>query len=160
MSNYISFFSIRLVYLNVQCIILAYLKQSTFICEPDKNILQATIKRVNCFFTLQIMVPSLVKHYHNTIDWRDKTVVSNVDISSLRAPWQNGSYTNKHTEQHKNTPIRNLLMYINWYYWKVLTETCLMYCYSFIYAYIPSLHKRRLWNRRFPHFRLRTNVSA
>ena len=38
------------------------------------------------------------------INWRDvhrKNVVNNVDTSSLRAPWQNGPYTEKHTEQHK-----------------------------------------------------------
>ena len=41
-----------------------------------------------------------------TINWRDvqrQNVVNNVDMSSLRAPWQNGRYKNKHTEQHKNT---------------------------------------------------------
>jgi len=28
-------------------------------------------------------------------------VVNNVDMSILRAPWQNGPYKNQHTEQHK-----------------------------------------------------------
>jgi len=38
--------------------------------------------------------------------WRQvqrKNVVNNVDMSSLRAPWQNDPYKNKHTEQHNNT---------------------------------------------------------
>jgi len=40
------------------------------------------------------------------INWRDvqrKNVANNVDMISLRAPWQNGLYEEKHTEQHKNT---------------------------------------------------------
>jgi len=35
-------------------------------------------------------------------------VVNNVDMSSLRAPWQNGPYTEKHTEQH-GAPRGNIL---------------------------------------------------
>jgi len=41
---------------------------------------------------------------NNYINWRDgqrKNVVNNVDSLSLRAPWQNGPYKNKHIEQHK-----------------------------------------------------------
>ena len=48
----------------------------------------------------------LIDDLHRTINWRDgqwKNGVTNVDMSSLRAPWQNGQYTEKHTEQHKNT---------------------------------------------------------
>jgi len=47
-------------------------------------------------------------HYWNmftNINWRDvqrNNVVNNADRSSLRAPWQNGPYKNKHIEQHKN----------------------------------------------------------
>ena len=33
--------------------------------------------------------------------FKEKIVVNNVDMSSLRAPCQNGSYKNQHTEQHK-----------------------------------------------------------
>jgi len=29
-------------------------------------------------------------------------VVNNVDMSCLRAPWQNGPYKNEHKERHKN----------------------------------------------------------
>ena len=29
-------------------------------------------------------------------------VVNNVDMSCLRAPWQNGPYKNEHNERHKN----------------------------------------------------------
>jgi len=29
--------------------------------------------------------------------------VNNVDMSSLRAPWQNGPYKNQHRKQHKYT---------------------------------------------------------
>ena len=39
------------------------------------------------------------------IIWRDaqrKNVVNNVDMSSLRAPWQNSPYKNQHTERYKN----------------------------------------------------------
>ena len=41
----------------------------------------------------------------NLRDVQIKNVVNDVDISSLRAPWQNGTmaYKNQHTEQHKNT---------------------------------------------------------
>jgi len=35
--------------------------------------------------------------------FEEKNVVNNVDMSSLRALWQNDPYTNQHTEQHKNT---------------------------------------------------------
>jgi len=38
------------------------------------------------------------------INWKDvqrKNVVNNVDMSILRALWQKGQYTEKHTEQHK-----------------------------------------------------------
>jgi len=46
------------------------------------------------------------------ISWRyvqRKNVVNNVDKSRLKAPWQIGSYRNKHTGQHKThrTPRRN-----------------------------------------------------
>jgi len=52
----------------------------------------------------------LINHYYindivrllNDINWRDvkrKNVVNDVDMSSLRAPWQNGPYENKHSEQ-------------------------------------------------------------
>jgi len=47
----------------------------------------------------------------NWIDVPRKNVVNNVDMSGLRAPWQNGPYKNQHTEQHKNiylTPRRNI----------------------------------------------------
>jgi len=33
-------------------------------------------------------------------DVQRKNVANNVDMSYLRAPRQNGQYTNKHTEQH------------------------------------------------------------
>jgi len=38
-------------------------------------------------------------------------VVNNVDMSSLRAPWQNGPYESQYKEQHKTqrTPRRNRL---------------------------------------------------
>ena len=44
--------------------------------------------------------------------WRDvqrKNVVNNVDMSSLRPPWQNGLYKNQYTEHTKTqrTPRRN-----------------------------------------------------
>ena len=42
----------------------------------------------------------------DNINWKDvqrKYVVNNVDMSSLRAPQQKGPYTEKHTEQYKNT---------------------------------------------------------
>ena len=49
------------------------------------------------------------------INWRDvqtKNVVNNVDMSSLRAPWQNGPYkkltqrtTQKHVQHHDATDI-------------------------------------------------------
>jgi len=48
----------------------------------------------------------LFKCSFSNINWSDvqrKNVVNNVDMSSLRAPWQNGPYKSKHTEQHKNT---------------------------------------------------------
>ena len=32
-----------------------------------------------------------------------KNVVNNVDMSSLRAPWQNGPYKNKDKKEHKHT---------------------------------------------------------
>jgi len=46
------------------------------------------------------------------INWSDvqrKNVVNNVDMSSLRAPWQNSPYKNKHAEQRKN--VLNMLLY-------------------------------------------------
>jgi len=40
------------------------------------------------------------------ICFKTENVVSNVDMSSLRAPWQNGPYTKKHTEQFKTQNIQ------------------------------------------------------
>jgi len=37
----------------------------------------------------------------NCRDVQKRNVVNNVDMSSLRAPWQNGQYKNQHTERHK-----------------------------------------------------------
>jgi len=37
-----------------------------------------------------------------------KNVVNNVDKSSLRAPWQNGPYTNKHKDRHNKRALRAL----------------------------------------------------
>jgi len=40
------------------------------------------------------------------INWRDvetKNVANNVDMSCLRAPWQNGPYKNQHKGRHKNS---------------------------------------------------------
>jgi len=37
----------------------------------------------------------------NLRDVKRKNIVTNVDMSSLRAPWQNGSYKNQHTEKHE-----------------------------------------------------------
>ena len=53
---------------------------------------------VNCIDVLSI------------INWRDvqrKYVVNNVDMSSLRAPWQNGPYTNKHFAVSTNTKAQH-----------------------------------------------------
>jgi len=49
-----------------------------------------------------------MKYGHSQMEynWRDiqrKNFVNNVDMSRLRAPWQNGLYKNYHTERHKNT---------------------------------------------------------
>jgi len=33
-------------------------------------------------------------------------------MSSLRAPWQNGPYKIKHTEQHNKTDIQNKLVFV------------------------------------------------
>jgi len=44
------------------------------------------------------------------MNWRDvqrMNVVNNVDMSSLRAPWQNGPYENQHTKNPHRTPRRN-----------------------------------------------------
>ena len=44
-------------------------------------------------------------YYDVYIHWRDvqrKNVVNNVDMSSVRTPWQNDPYKNIHTEQHKD----------------------------------------------------------
>jgi len=56
------------------------------------------------------------------INWRDvqrKNVVNNVDMSRLRAPWQNGSYTEKHAKQQKTcrTPRRNKQSEIKLFLW-------------------------------------------
>ena len=47
------------------------------------------------------------------INWsygQKQNVVNNVDMSSIRAPWKNGPYKNKHTGQHKThrTQRRNI----------------------------------------------------
>jgi len=46
---------------------------------------------------------------HDIINWSDvqrKNFVNNVDMSSLRAPWQNGLYKNQHTLININTKTR------------------------------------------------------
>ena len=69
------------------------------------------------------------KHYRQVnINWRDvqrKNVVNNVDMSSLRAPWQNGPYKNQHTERQKarRTPWRNIH----------LEKTILCVCFWFFF---------------------------
>jgi len=45
---------------------------------------------------------SIIRNNINKRDIQGKNVVNNVDMSSLSAPWQNGTYKNQHTEQHKN----------------------------------------------------------
>jgi len=60
------------------------------------------------------------KHKTNYWDIQRENVVNNVDRSSLRAPWQNGTFKNKHIEQHKNaekpdvTDIQNKLLIVFW----------------------------------------------
>jgi len=62
-----------------------------------------------------------LKQYN--INWRDvqrKNVANNVDMSSLRAPWQKSPYKNQHTEQHKNTwntKTQHTLRKINLFFW-------------------------------------------
>jgi len=51
------------------------------------------------FFIMEIRI-------HININWRDvqnMNVVNNVDMSCLRAPWQNGPYKNQNKERHKNS---------------------------------------------------------
>jgi len=61
---------------------------------------------------IQLAKTHLLATYHTVmskcynINWKDvqrKNVVNNVDMSSLRTPWQNDTYKNKPTENHKNT---------------------------------------------------------
>jgi len=51
---------------------------------------------------IPLFLRSIAKQYKLKICSK-KTFVNNVDMSSLRAPWQNGPYKNKHTDQHTNT---------------------------------------------------------
>ena len=69
----------------------------------------------------------LVTHFVNK-NWRDiqrKRSVHNVNGSSIRAPWQNGPYKNKH-KQHKTrrTTRRNIQSE-----WKLL----IMFCVAFFH---------------------------
>ena len=56
---------------------------------------------------------------HSNINWRDvqrKNVVNNVDMSSLRAPWQIGPYTEKHIEHHDATDSQKKLFFSGFLY--------------------------------------------
>jgi len=55
---------------------------------------------LNIAFTYFMIGPNQDYKLRNV---QSKNVVNNVDMSSLRAPWQNGPYINQHTEPHKNT---------------------------------------------------------
>jgi len=60
----------------------------------NKLILQKELQK---YYDTKMCSGQKMKH---NINWRDvqrKNIANNVAMSSLRAPWQNGSYTNKHT---------------------------------------------------------------
>jgi len=70
-----------------------------------------------CFYIIELFISSRWPPHWNIwlflfnitfeyINWRDvqtKNVVNIVDMSCLRAPWQNGPYKNLHKERHKNS---------------------------------------------------------
>ena len=61
---------------------------------------------MSTIMTMQFDNKELADGDNCNINWTDvqrKNVVNNVDMSSLRAPWQNGPYKNQHIERHKNT---------------------------------------------------------
>jgi len=77
--------------------------------DPNRHIVNfCSITDILWVEELNMNNPQIAFHEgkFKNINWSDvqrKNVVNNVDLSSLRAPWQNGPYKNKHTEQHKNT---------------------------------------------------------
>jgi len=52
---------------------------------------------------VMIFIRTLQINNTNKRDVQRKNVVNNIDSWSLRAPCQNGPYTEKHTEQYKTT---------------------------------------------------------
>ena len=75
------------------------------------------------------------------MNWKDfqrRNVVYTVDMSSLRAPWQNGPYKIQHTEQHKTrrTPRRsrhlekNLVLVFFWFFYFLFIYNVLNYFFK------------------------------
>jgi len=70
-------------------------------------------------------------HSSININWWDvqrTNVVNNVDMSSLRAPWQNGLYKNKHSEQHKHTQNPKMQQTFRVNYFLCFSDFSILFC--------------------------------
>ena len=77
-------------------------------------------------FSRIIRIPGFSSHLYLIINWRAvqrKTVLNNVDMSSLRASWHNGPYKIQHVEHHYatyiqkqtiNCVVRMFYFYLHW----------------------------------------------
>jgi len=71
------------------------------ICVHHINNMFGKINEQRLFCLTSYYYHTVYPLYHN-INWSDvQNVVNNAYMSGLRAPWQNGPYKSKRTEQHK-----------------------------------------------------------
>ena len=73
-------------------------------------------------------------HHKYNINWRDvqrKNVVNNVDMSSFRAPWQIGPYTETYTDQDK-VHQETTYMYIQ-------KKTTILLCFPVFFCFIYNI---------------------
>jgi len=66
------------------------------------------------------------------IDVHRMYVVNNVDMSRLKAPWQNDTYKIKHTEQHKNTQNTKTQQIFRTNYFCVFLIVFIFFIYDFL----------------------------
>jgi len=81
-----------------------------------------------------------------------KNVANNVDMSSLKVPWQNGTYKNQHTEQHKNMyntktqqTFRKKLLFCDF-------RICRVHTSSAVSKYIPDIRDDSVLDTKIMRF--------
>ena len=103
--------------------------------RTNRDLIWVTLGPFECICESRAWFLNLKKGCH--INWRDvqrKNIVNNVDMSSLRTPWQNGPYKNQHTERHKNTKNTMTQQTLRKCYWFVF--------FGFLYNFLNEFSKK------------------